>query len=101
MFDILAHAGEAHESAIEATTHELAWYVQLALFLMFLVLFMGVLKILIRKTGVVILITASILLVAGFALFRLSPIVSATAITLGLFSTLFLTLVGLGDENKK
>lgn len=98
---LLAHAGETHESTIEATAHEIGWYIQLPVFLLALAGFIAILYLLTKKTKLTVLLTASVLLVIGFGFYRLSPVVSATAITLGLVSTLFITLVGLGDDEHK
>ena len=97
---LLAHAGESHESTLEATAHEIAWFIQLPLFLLAVAGFFSIIYMITKKRETATLMTAFVLLFAGFGLFQVSPIVSATAITLGLVSTLFITLVGLGSEEK-
>ena len=42
---------------------------------------------------------ATLLLLVGFGLYAVAPVVSATAITIGMVTTLLVTLVGLGNSS--
>ena len=94
-----AHAGESHATTAEATAHELGWYIQIPLFIVALFAVLAITYFLTKKRDTTLLFTSLLLLIAGFGLFRIAPIVSATAITLGLIATLFVTLIGLGSES--
>ena len=99
---ILAHAGESHSSELEAAAHELPWFLQVLLFLMGIALVYTLVWIITKKVDTSLLILSFALLVTGFLVFQVAPIVSVLAITLGLITTLFVTFVGLGaDTNKK
>ncbi len=96
MFHILAHAGEAHESAIESVAHSLAWYVQVPLFFVGAAFVAAVIWLITKRTDRTLMLTSFLLLVAGFALSGVAPIVALLSITTGLVVTLLVTLVGLG-----
>ncbi len=98
---IFAHAGEVHDSTITASAHELAWYVQLPLFFIVVAMFGSLIWLVSKRQDTTLLITSFALLIAGFSLFKVAPIASATAITLGLVTTLAVTLLGLGSPEKK
>jgi hypothetical protein len=94
-----AHAGEVHESPVESASHALAWYGQLAMFLVLLLVVYTVVNMVFKKKSTALLITATLLLMVGFGLYAVAPVVSATAITIGMVTTLLVTLVGLGDSS--
>lgn len=96
----MAHAGEVHETAAEATAHRTAWYVQLPLFFLATLGFAAIVYLITKKQDLTILITATVMLLAGFGLFQIAPFVSVAAITAGLVGTLFTTLAGLGTPKK-
>ncbi len=99
---ILAHAGEVHSSDTTAAIHEVAWYYQLALFLVALLAVSTLIWLITKKLDLVILISSLLMLITGFLVFQVAPIVSVVAITLGLIATLSTTLLGLGgDQHKK
>ncbi len=98
MISTFAHAGEIHETAVETTAHALAWYVQLPLAIFIVAGFYALLRLVIKSTANALLILSLLLLIAGFTLFSVAPLVSATAITVGMVITLLVTLVGLGQE---
>lgn len=101
IYRILAHSTEIHETTIETTAHEFAWYVQLPIFIVMVAIFAYLIWLLTRKKDTTLLITSLALLISGFGMFKVAPIVSATAITVGLISTLLVTLLGLGSDNTK
>ena len=98
MINILAHAGETHGSDIAATAHELGWYIQLPLFIILVAVFASTVWLISKKMDTTLLVTAALLLITGFGLFEIAPLVSALAITVGLVTTLGVTLLGLGSE---
>lgn len=97
---LFAHAGESHESVVESTSHALAWYVQLPVFLIAVAGLFALSQLIFKKKSTAFLITAFALLIAGFGLYAVAPIISATAITIGMATTLLVTLVGLGAEEQ-
>ena len=96
MFDILAHAGEVHENTIEKTAHGLAWYTQLTIFVISVLALAYFIWLITKKQDTTILLTSTILLIAGFACFSIAPLISILSISVGMTATLFVTLVGLG-----
>jgi len=97
MITLFAHAGETHSEGIEAVAHYVApWYFAIPAFI-FVVAAIGYLVWLIggKDLGKVLVIEAGLLLIIGFGLFNISPIVSAIAIILGMFTAGFLALAGL------
>lgn len=98
---ILAHAGEDHGSEVEATLHELAWYVQLPVFFIGLILVMSLIWLITKSLDTVILISSFLMLITGFLVFQIAPLVSIVAITFGLIATLAVTLIGLGGTQAK
>lgn len=95
-----AHAGESHESTLSSTIHSFPWYIQLPLFFCVLGAVFSVAWLITKKVGSSLLATSFVLLVIGFGSYQVAPIVSILSITLGLTSTLFLTLVGLETKQK-
>jgi 4-amino-4-deoxy-L-arabinose transferase-like glycosyltransferase len=96
MINIVAHSGEIHETAIESSVHSLAWYVQLPLAIFVAAGVFALLQLVVKNKNNALLIMSLLLLIAGFGLFSIAPLVSATAITTGMIVTLLVTLVGLG-----
>ncbi len=101
MFNIFAHAGERHESAAVAAAHEIPWFIQLPLFVGLIMLFALIVWQLSKKTELTVLLTSALLLISGIGFYEAAPAISIVAITAGLFSTLFITLVGLGPKPSK
>lgn len=97
---LFAHAGEVHETVVESTAHTLAWYIQLPLFLLVTAGFFALSRLVFKKKSTAFLVTAFVLLIAGFGLYAVAPVISATAITIGMATTLLVTLVGLGEESR-
>lgn len=97
---IFAHAGESHETVVESTSNALAWYIQLPLFLIVVAGLFALMQLIFKKKSTAFLVTAFALLIAGFGLYSVAPIVSATSITIGMATTLLVTLVGLGSEQE-
>ena len=95
-----AHGGETHANEALAQVHEISWFLQLPLFAIMVAVFAGIVWLLIKKPDVTALITSFALLVAGFGLFEVAPVVSAFAITAGLITTLGVTLLGLGSHEQ-
>jgi hypothetical protein len=98
---LFAHAGETHETIVESTSHALAWYVQLPLFLLAVAGLYALSRVLFKTKSTAFLVDAFILLIAGFGLYKVAPVVSATAITIGMTTTLLVTLIGLGAESRE
>jgi O-antigen/teichoic acid export membrane protein len=94
-----AHAEEIHTSTFEELLHYATpWYLALPLFIMVSII-IGYLAWLVggRKPGTVMLIEAIFLLVSGFMLANISPLVSALAIVVGLLLAACMTLIGLAN----
>lgn len=100
MFDILAHAGEDHATTAEAVSHELSWFVQLPIFLVSVLVLGYFIWLITKKKDTTVLLTSTILLIAGFACFSVAPLISILSISVGMTATLFVTLVGLGQKPK-
>lgn len=98
---IIAHAGESHGSELEATAHELPWFLQILIFLVGIALIYSLMWLITKKVDTSLLVLSFVLLVSGFLVFQVAPIVSVLAITLGLISTLFVTFVGLSSPDSK
>ena len=96
---IIAHSGEVHESSIETTVHELAWFVQLPLFIASVAAFAYAVWLISKDYSKTLLITSALLLISGFAFYSLSPLISVLSITVGLVATLLVTLLGLGSQD--
>lgn len=100
--DIFAHAGESHGSELEAAAHELPWFLQIIVFLVGIALVYSLVWLITKKVDTSLLVVSFVLLVTGFLVFQIAPIVSVLAITAGLIATLFVTFVGLSaPDNKK
>jgi len=98
MFNLIfAHAGEVHETTVETIAHELAWYIQLPIFIVSVFILGYVIWLITKKPDTTVLIMATILLIAGFLCFSIAPLISILSITVGMTATLFVTLVGLGS----
>ncbi len=98
---ILAHAGEDHGSEAAATIHELAWYYQLPIFFLVFLGICTLIWLITKKLDLVILISSTMMLITGFLVFQVAPLVSIISITLGLIATLAVTLIGLGGPAAK
>ncbi|HMT19196.1 MAG TPA: hypothetical protein PKD15_04130 [Candidatus Saccharibacteria bacterium] len=98
---LFAHGGEIHSSAIESSAHALSWYIQLPLFCLIMIGIYSLLQLLIKQRSTLFLILASILLITGFATYSVAPVISVTSITVGMASTLVITLIGLGETDGK
>jgi len=98
---VFAHAGEEHETIVEATAHELSWFVQLPIFVITIAVVAYFIWLITKKIDTTILLTSTILLVAGFAFFSIAPLVSILSISIGMTATLFVTLTGLGHKPKE
>lgn len=98
---ILAHAGETHADTAEAVSHAIPWYIALPLFFI-AVAAIGYLTWIIskKKTSVVLLVEAIVLLIAGFTLFNVSAAISVIAITAGIILAGFIAITGLINDSK-
>lgn len=96
----VAHAGESHQSTLTSKIHAFPWFIQLPLFLCLVGTVFSLTWIITKKISSSLLATSFVLLVAGFGTYQIAPIVSILSITVGLASTLFLTLVGLESKEK-
>ncbi len=101
MFNILAHAGEAHSTKAETVSHELSWFIQLPVFVVSVLALGYFIWIITKKQDTTVLLTSTILLITGFACFSIAPLISILSISLGMTATLFVTLVGLGHGETK
>lgn len=101
ILSILAHGGEEHGSEIAASIHEVAWYYQLPVFFLALLGIGTLIWLITKKLDLVIMISSFLMLITGFLVFQVAPLVSIISITLGLVATLAVTLVGLGGPQAK
>jgi len=99
MLTTLAHADEAHSSTIESIAHSLGWYIQIPLFVVSVALFASIMWLTTKRIDRTLLATATLLLFTGFALATVSPLIGILSITIGLLSTLFMTLTGIGTPD--
>lgn len=97
MLFILAHAGESHSDGLESITHYAApWYVAIPVFLVVTIAIAYLIWLVSGKNlGTVLLVIASWLLLVGFGLYSISPIISALSIVSGMVIAGFLALAGL------
>lgn len=100
IFHIFAHGGEVHSSPVISRIHSFAWYFQVPLFLCLIGAVFSLAWLLTKKVSSALLTSSFVLLVVGFGSYQVAPIVSILAITVGLGTTLFLTLVGLETKEK-
>lgn len=101
IIQILAHAGETHETSLEAAAHEIPWYLQVIIFVVGITLIYSLLWLITKKIDTSLLVISLILLVTGFLVFQIAPVISILAITAGLLTTLFVTFAGLSTPDKK
>ena len=98
----LAHAGEEHADSVESVTHFIEpWYIAIPTF----VAFIAILSMLIwllsgKRSDIVMIIMAFVLLVCGFTVFNISAIVSVISITAGFILSGFMAFGGLAAEGK-
>ncbi|MBP6961969.1 hypothetical protein KBB49_00320 [Candidatus Saccharibacteria bacterium] len=101
MFNLLfAHAGEDHSTTAEAVAHQLEWFYQIPIFIVSVFIVGYFIWLITKKQDTTVLLTSTILLIAGFACFSVAPIISILSISIGIIATLFVTLVGLGQKPK-
>lgn len=102
-FNILSHAGEAHETAVQATSHATLsnWYIALPLFLISIALFTYIVWKISKKNLLTTLLATSIALLAtGFGFAQTIPSISVIAITAGLIIAGFLAFTSLSAPEK-
>lgn len=101
---VIAHGGEVHETAGEATSHLLStWYIALPIFILAVSGLASIVYLISRKVDVTLIVVSIVLLVSGFTMYSVSAIISVVSITLGLMGALALTLISLTapTANKK
>ena len=99
---LLAHAGEDHSSGAEAIVHTAApWYVALPIYIFALAAIAYITWLLSKKNlGTVLLVVSIVMLLAGFGLYAISPLVSAVAIVGGILIAGFMALSSLSGPQK-
>lgn len=102
MLELFAHAGETHSNASESTEHLLAsWYLAVPLFI---VIVFGIASIVYllskRSVAATYLSVVAVLLFSGIFFYDRSPVLSAIAITVGLFGSLLSVLTVLSGPEK-
>lgn len=97
---LLAHAGEEHETAVEAQSHYLQeWYFALPLLVVAIALIATAAYFLSGKSKAVTLLSVSAsLLIGGVAFYNVSATASIVALAAGLAVTLVSVLISLGKE---
>ncbi len=98
---IFAHAGEEHATTAEAVAHQLEWFYQLPIFLVSVLVLGYFIWLITKKQDTTVLLTSTILLIAGFVCFSIAPLISILSISVGITATLFVTLMGLGHRETK
>lgn len=99
---LLAHAGEEHENAIEASSHLAltTWYIALPLFIVANVSISYIVWILSNKQlHNVLLLEAIVLLVSGFVFAEIVPVISIISLTFGIILAGFLAFVSISDPS--
>lgn len=101
IIQILAHAGEEHADVAEAVTHLAPAYIAVPIFFIVAVI-VGYLTWLVsgKKLDTVLFVLALLMLVAGFTMFMISPIVSVLSITIGIVFAGMLAFIGLSGDKK-
>lgn len=92
---IFAHGGEVHETAVEKTLHGIAWYIELPLFILGMLVIISIFWLITGKVEKTALLTSGVLLILGFVIATYSPLIAIISITTGLITSLFFTLVGI------
>lgn len=97
MLDLLAHAGETHESSSESTSHLLeSWYVALPLFLLAVAGIATIVYVLSKRSlAATYLAVVAIFLVSGIFLYDKSAVISVMSLTIGLFGSVIVVLTSL------
>lgn len=104
MFLYVAHAGETHQTAAEATAHNLAtlWYVALPAFVV-AVLAVAVVVYFVSgksRSATDLAILAS-LLIGGIATYSVAPVISTMALAIGFCLSLLQVLFGLSKPGRR
>jgi hypothetical protein len=99
MLPIIAHAGESHSDSIESIAHYTApWYIAIPVFILVTFAIAYLVWLVSNKDmGAVLLLIAGWLLLVGFGLYSISPVVSALSIVSGILIAGFLALAGLSS----
>lgn len=101
LLQVFSHAGEAHESSAEATSHLVgSWYIMLPLFILAVAGLAAIVQLLFKKIDITAIVTSFALLVSGFTLYNVSALVSILSITIGLMLAMAITLIGLQSPAK-
>lgn len=98
-----AHAGESHDTVIEATAHTATpWYIAVPLFLI-AVLAIGYIVWIVSKKNfsVVLSVLAIVFLISGFTLFNFSSAISVISLTLGFITAGILAFGDLTTSSSK
>lgn len=98
VLDLVAHAGEVHENTVESTFHSTEWYVQLPVFFLIVAVISGAIWLLTKSRTATTIVMSVLLLIGGFAMFSLTPIISIVSISTGLLAGLFLLLIGVAEK---
>ena len=96
----LSHAEEVHSTAAQANLHTLQeWYFAIPLFVL-TVAAIGYMTWLVsgKKPDAVLIVMSIVLLIAGFTMFSISPLISVVAITGGIITSGLLTFGGLATD---
>lgn len=97
---LFAHAGEDHDTVIDTAAHSAPeWYIAIPLFLIVIALVANFIWTITKKNlGTTILVTAIILLMAGFTMYRISPAISVISLTAGFILAGFLALGSISGK---
>lgn len=96
--ELIAHAGEAHETSTETLTHSILneWWAALSIYIAILIILVTVTYFATKKsTTAAFSMLLSALLVGGIAMYSISPIVSIFALTTGFTVALGSVFLGI------
>lgn len=102
MLAFFAHAGEAHDTPVQATSHYLQeWYIALPLLALALVGTLTIIYFATKKSKpITFLCLVALLLVVGVWSYSYAPVVSIVALSVGMGLILFSVLVSLAAGKK-
>jgi len=102
IYYLVAHAGEEHSDVTEAVAHFAPSYISVPVFLVATAM-IGYLVWLVsgKKLDTTLFVLALTMLITGFTVFNIAPIVSVLAITTGIIIAGFLAFVSIAGDTKK
>jgi predicted membrane protein len=100
---LLAHAGESHETTVEAVAHTATpWYIAVPLFILAVLAVTYLTWVLSKKKiDIVIFVISPLLLIAGFTMFNFSSAISIISLAIGFILSGILAFGGISAPKSK